>query len=205
MAQKTASLLFTVISLSLPVAIFGAEVYKWVDEQGRTHYGSQKPATVDKVEVLEVYDSASSTSKPPDLDREVERIRDAAQQLANEREVRERGRLEDRLNTLEDSYQQLLEEKSYARESENGTNWTYTPAYLYPPLYPQPGLVIHHREREHRQHDDRPPFRPPVHPPVTPVNPREQGVASPARATPSSASRGAAHPSSVWASGERKP
>src|SRR5471032_3343137 len=69
MKLKSATLLFTLLSLCAGMA--GAQVYKWVDEKGVTHYSDQPPppSTPAKIKVeIKSFSSGSSLSDlPPEL------------------------------------------------------------------------------------------------------------------------------------------
>jgi hypothetical protein len=183
----------------IPPEAIGGEIYKWVDAQGQTHFSSQKPTGVDDFQVLDIVDSTSTPSQASEHSQELARIKEFTRQLTEEREARERQRLEDRLDALEASYQELLEQKSQSEE-QGEIIWGYaTPPYYYPyPDYSHPhpvpgknprlsppfkhphegGFDSHHDLEKPEDNSPRPPFRPFPPPPQKLIKPREMGAPS---------------------------
>jgi hypothetical protein len=160
------------------------EVYKWV-EGGQTHYSNQRPEGLQNVEVIEVFDAPSTASQKRDPSEELERIKDFARQLAEEREARERRRLEEHLDALEASYQELLNEKPQPQEREDEESAYAFPFYLYPhhiPIQPPCGSNFYPCRSKARRPQALP-FKPvpQERPPVKRITPREQGASIPQR------------------------
>lgn len=187
--QRNRSFTTLLVCLSLlPLGAAGGEVYKWVDERGQIHYSNQRPPSADKVEVLDISESTANSSPVPNPNEELARIKDFTRQLTLEREARERQRLEERLNALENSYQRLQEEQQQLQQPQQPTviRQYAVPPYYYPiphPHHPPP----HHPPREWPDIHapgasgpaDNQPAPAPLRPPVKPIAPREQGVQLP--------------------------
>jgi hypothetical protein len=191
--------LLVISSTLIPPGAIGGEIYKWVDAQGQTHFSSQKPTEVDDFQVLDIVDSAPTPSQASEHSQELARIREFTRQLTEEREARERQRLEDRLDTLETSYQELLQQKSQDEEQRK-VIWGYaTPPYYssypdyshphpVPGKHPPPaapfkhphkgGFDSHHDLEKPEDNSPRPPFKPFPPPPQKLVKPREMGAPS---------------------------
>jgi hypothetical protein len=189
--------LLVISSMLIPPGAIGGEIYKWVDAQGQTHFSSQKPTGVDDFQVLDIVDSTSTPSQALEHSQELIRIKEFTRQLTEEREARERQRLEDRLDALEASYQELLQQKSQEEERRK-LIWGYvTPPYYssypdyshphpVPRKHPPPAVPFKHsHERGFDRHHDleksqdnspRPPFKPFPPPPQELVKPREMGA-----------------------------
>ena len=61
-------------ALVMSSAIAGAEVYKWVDDDGKTHYGDRPPARAD-TEKFDVRPGNAAHPVPDDLERRARRDR----------------------------------------------------------------------------------------------------------------------------------
>lgn len=182
--QRNRSFTTLLVCLSLlPLGAARGEVYKWVDERGQIHYSNQRPPSVDKVEVLDISESTANSSPVPNPNEELARIKDFTRQLTLEREARERQRLEERLNALENSYQRLQEEQQQPQQPQQPTViWQYAvPPYYYPiphPHHPPRGWPDIHAPGASGPADNQP-APTPLRPPVKPIAPREQGVQQP--------------------------
>ena len=103
----------TLASLGIGAAIllvqqgaFSAEVYRWVDAQGRTHYSQSWPGGGQRVRTIELEDYYSPPS--PVYLQDMDRIQRLTQQLASERQALEEMREE----SLEISREMLAPESA---------------------------------------------------------------------------------------------
>lgn len=90
---------FALASLSICAGILlveqgavSAEVYRWVDSQGRTHYSESWPGGGQRVRTIQVEDYYSPPS--PLYLQDMDRMQQLTQQLASERQALERMREE---------------------------------------------------------------------------------------------------------------
>ena len=121
--------------LLAPTTVFG-EIYKWIDEAGRTHYSQDKPAAVETVEVLDIQESYALP--PPAQREELERVQELTRQLQTEREAREQQRATERMLALVAEQAQLQPEM----QEEAGDSYSYFPYYPY--AYPYTRKRWHH-------------------------------------------------------------
>lgn len=156
----------------LPLALAGllaapahaTEVYRWVDENGVTHFTENPPPgvaadRVSRTDVPDIESSGIAAESAYDTEAHAERMAEWRAGLEAEREeARERER--------ERAEREARQQPVVVQESARAVWWP--PGYLRPP---------HHRPPHHGP--DRPPFRPPHRPP-RPEPPVEPPTSPPA-------------------------
>lgn len=95
-----------------------AEIYKWVDADGKTHFGDHKPSTK-SVETLNLPTSTESSTAPANNDDYKERQRKLLEAMRSEREAKEAA---EQKQAKEQAQQQknCVAMKDYLRNISNG-------------------------------------------------------------------------------------
>lgn len=193
--------LIAVLWLCATSNLVAQQIYKWIDDNGRVHYGSKKPENVLEAQPLDIAPTSSAPSTTlTDPDAEIARIKAASEQMAQERQAIEQARQEQRIRELEQQNQQLQQdlliqqlEQEQQNKRDNSDNMIigYPPDYSYyprpyppsysppyppqgqrpPPCQPWPDC---HRPPPPPHHEQLP--KPPLAKPNPPFHPKPIGV-----------------------------
>lgn len=95
MLAKTPVLFGLLLGLVFSVPAHAAEIYKWIDEDGVTHYGQEPPPSADAKRV--------GVDSPPDeeVERERQEMEDTGEELEANREARREAEREERRSAEE--------------------------------------------------------------------------------------------------------
>ena len=101
MRKSTRMALLLIGLLAVPSALVAQDAYKWVDDEGVTHYGQNPPPDVDAVPV--------GTDEPPE--EEVERARERMQETEERLEQSRKERLEAQREADEEAEKRARQQK----------------------------------------------------------------------------------------------
>ena len=135
MGKRMASLLLTVGLVTPAVA---TELYRWVDENGVTHFSQMPPDAI----VTGVSQQTLGDTRPSDYDPDqdiygVEAWAEHMQQLRDEKEERRQARLERKRRTQEQQPAVQYREREYYGYPVYRPGW----GYPVPPLRPTPPIA----------------------------------------------------------------
>ncbi len=88
MDRKRLLQLLILLALLVSTVAVSAEVYRWVDENGRAHYGDRPPADVEQSDEVKIHDQKLS-SEPVNVDRKQAQQR-LLEQYRREREMKKK-------------------------------------------------------------------------------------------------------------------
>ncbi len=111
MNSKTLPIFAFIGAMATQTAIHADEIYKWVDEAGRIHYGEAKPEAIIDAETINI--NYTSTAPTRTYGEDLERLRELTRELAAERRAREQSRLEQERLALERDKLRLREAYYY--------------------------------------------------------------------------------------------
>ncbi len=111
MNPKTLPIFALISAMVTQAAAHAGEIYKWVDEAGRIHYGEAKPEAIIDAETITI--NYTSTTPTRTYGEDLERLRELTRELAAERRAREQSRLEQERLALERDRLRLREAYYY--------------------------------------------------------------------------------------------
>lgn len=146
------ALIASVLLSASPDGADAQQIYKWVDDAGRVHYGENKPEDAAQAQMLNIAPTASvPVSAEADANAaEIARLNALTEQMARERLATEQARQEQAIRNLEQENQQLKNDllneqlKQQQQKQDSSSNVIIYPApyipypYLHPPRPPYP-------------------------------------------------------------------